>query len=135
MIPVRRVLAGVTVALALACDGNGTGPTPGPLTVNLTTPNSGADGAVMLTLTGPAAPTSVAARAGLTLWGGPVTTTTATLALTGTLSTGPILTLQVADTRQVDQYSVTLVQVAATAAGNFARRPALLPGYSATVSK
>ncbi len=135
MTGLRRMCAGLTVALVLACDGNGTGPTPGSLTVSFTTPNSGADGAVMLRLTAPAVPAAVSAGAGLTLWGGPVTGTTATIALTGTLATGPILTLQVPDTRQVGQYSVTLLQVAATAAGNFVRRPALLPGYSATVSE
>ncbi len=135
MTPLRRVLAATTVALALACKGDATGPTPGALTVNLTTPNSGADGAVMLALSSPAVPSSVTAGAGLTLWGAPVTTTSANLALTGTLMSGPILTLQVADTRQVGQYTVTLIQVAASAAGNFVLRPALLTGYSVSVTK
>lgn len=135
MTPLRRMFAATTVALVLACKGDSTAPTPGTLTVSLTTPNSGTDGAVMLTLTAPVAPSSLAAGAGLTLWGAPMTTTSATLALTGTLSTGPILTLQVPDTRQVGQYAVTLLQVAATAADGFVRRPPLLPGYSATVTK
>jgi hypothetical protein len=135
MTPLRRVLAAATVALALACKGDATGPTPGALTVNLTTPNSGADGAVMFVLNSPAVPSAVTAGAGLTLWGAPVTTTSTNLALTGTLSSGPMLTLQVVDTRQVGQYSVTLIQVAASAAGNFALRPALLTGYAVTITK
>jgi hypothetical protein len=135
MIGIRRVFAATTVALALACKGDATGPTPGALTVNLTTPNGGADGAVMFVLNAPAVPASATAGAGLTLWGAPVTTTSANLALTGTLSSGPILTIQVADTRQVAQYSVTLIQVAASAAGNFVLRPALLTGYAVTVTK
>jgi hypothetical protein len=135
MIGLRRVFAATAVALVVACKGDSTGPTPGALTVSLTNPNSGSDGAVMLALSSPAVPSSVTAGAGLTLWGAPVTTTSANLALTGTLVSGPILTLQVADTRQVGQYTVTLIQVAASAAGNFVLRPSLLTGYSVTITK
>lgn len=134
MIRLRRVLAATAVAMVVACKGDSTGPVPGTLKINLTTPNSGADGAVMLVLSSPVAPTSVAAGAGLALWGGPVTTTSAKLVLTGTLTTGTILTLQVDDVNTVSQYSVSLQQVAATAAGNYARRGSLT-GYSATVTK
>lgn len=126
----RRALTGTAVSLLIAC-GDSSGPAAGNLTVNLTTPNSGFDGAVMLVLSSPVAPTSVTAGAGLTLWGGPVTTTSVKLVLTGTLSTGPILTLHVNDVNQVSQYSVSLQQVAAT---GFALRPSLT-GYSATVTK
>ena len=112
MIGLRRAFAAAAVALVVACKGDSTGPVAGTLTVNLTTPNSGSDGVVMLVLTSPVAPTSVSAASGLLLWGGPVTATSAKLVLTGTLTTGPILTLAVADINQVGQYSVSLQQVA-----------------------
>jgi hypothetical protein len=69
--------------------------------------------------------------AGFALWGGPVTTTSAKLVVTGTLITGTIFTLQVDDINKVSQYSVTLQQVAA--ASGFGLRG--LTGYSATVTK
>jgi hypothetical protein len=133
MIGRRRVFAATVVALLVACTGDGTSPVAGTLRVNLTTPNSGSDGAIMLVLSAPVAPTSVTPGAGLALWGGPVTTTSARVVLTGTLSTGPILTLQVDDVNKVGQYSATVQQVAATAAGSFVRRS--LTGYSASVTK
>jgi hypothetical protein len=132
MTALRRTVAAAAVTLLIACKGDGTGPTAGTLTVNLTTPNSGADGAVMLMLTSPVAPSAVTPAAGLALWGSPVTTTTATIALTGTLSAGPILTLQVDDINKVAQYSATLREVAASA--GFAVRPSLA-GYSLAVTK
>jgi hypothetical protein len=132
MIALRRVFAATAVATVIACSGDGTGPVAGMLTVNLTTPNSGSDGAVMLILSSPVAPTSVAASAGLALWGAPVTTTSAKLVLTGTLSTGPIFTLQVDDVNKVAQYSVALVQVAPSNPQQPLRG---LTGYSATVTK
>ncbi|MGH7538226.1 MAG: hypothetical protein ACREMF_06305 [Gemmatimonadales bacterium] len=133
MITLRRTLAAATVALLLGCKGDGTGPTAGTLKVNLTTPNSGLDGAAVVVLSAPVAPGSVTPGAGLLLWGGPVTTANATIALTGTLSAGTILTLQVDDVNQFAQYTATLQQVAATAAGGFVVRP--LAGYSLAVEK
>ena len=130
----RRTFAAATVGLVIACGGDSTGSTAGTLTVSLTTPNSGLDGAAIVVLSGPAAPGSVTPAAGLTLWGGPVTGATDTIALTGTLSTGAILTLQVNDTRQVGQYSATLRQVA-IASAPFTLRPPALPGYSLTVTQ
>jgi len=132
MTTVRRTFAAATVGLVIACGGDGTGPTAGTLKVNLTTPNSGLDGAVIVVLSAPVAPGSVTPAAGLTLWGGPVTTATATIALTGTLSTGTILTLQVDDTRQVAHYSATLQQVAVSTTPFTLRQ---LAGYLLTVAK
>jgi hypothetical protein len=88
---------------------------------------------VLLQLTAPTVPVSAAAAAGLTLWGGPLTTTTAKLAVTGTLSTGTIVTLQVDDVNKVKQYSVSIQQVAANTASGYVLRG--LSGYSATVTK
>lgn len=130
----RRTLTAAAVTLLLACKGDGTGPTAGTLVVRLTTPNSGLDGAAIVVLSAPAAPGSVTPGPGLTLWGGPITAATATVALTGPLFTGTILSLQVDDTRQVGQYTATLQQVAATAAGGFVLRSSLA-GYSLAVVK
>ena len=125
-----RTLLTAAVILLAACK-NSTGPVAGTLKVNLTTPNSGFDGAAIIALTSPVPPTSVTPAAGLALWGGPVATTNARIVLTGTLSTGTILTLQVDDVNKVGQYSVTVQQVAAT---TYQRRTSLT-GYSATVTK
>ncbi len=86
-----------------------------------------------MVLSGPTVPGTITPAAGLTLWGGPVTTANATIALTGTLSAGTIFTLQVDDINKVAQYGATLQQVAATAAGGFQTRP--LAGYSLAVVK
>lgn len=120
------------VVLAAACGGDSTGPVAGPLKVSLTTPNSGQDGAAIIVLTGPAAPTAVTAAPGLTLWGGPVTSTTAKIVVTGTLAAGQVLTLQVDDVHQASQYSATLQQVASSTTP-FALRS--LTGYALSISK
>jgi hypothetical protein len=130
MTAMRRTLLAAAVILLAACK-NSTGPVAGTLKVNLTTPNSGFDGAAVIALTSPVPPTSVTPAAGLALWGGPVATTNARIVLTGTLSTGTILTLQVDDVNKAGQYSVTVQQVAAT---TYQRRTSL-SGYSATVTK
>ena len=131
MTALRRTLGFAAVALLATCGRYTTGPTAGSLKVNLTTPNSGLDGAAIVVLSGPTVPGSVTPAAGLTLWGGPVTAAAAKIVLTGTLSTGTILTLQVDDINKVGQYSARLQQVAA--ASGFALRP--LAGYSLTVTK
>jgi len=131
MTPLRRVAMAASVGLLLACSGT-TGPVAGTLRVNLADPNNGQDGALLLVLSAPVVTTSVAVEAGLTLWGAPVTTANATLVLTGTVSTGTILTLQVDDINKVAQYSATLQQVASSSDYSL-RLP--LAGYSLTVTK
>ncbi len=67
----RRVLRWTALALALGGAGScssGTGPVAGLLTVSLATPNAGADGAMLLTVTGPSALTSVTAGTGLVVF-------------------------------------------------------------------
>src|SRR5207244_5314437 len=99
-----------------ACNG-ATAPVAGILEVKLASPNNGQDGAALLVLSAPVPPSSVTAGPGLTLWGGPVVTASARLVLTGTISAGTILTLQVADVNQVHQYGVTLLQLAGANSG------------------
>jgi hypothetical protein len=130
MTALRRTLLTAAVILLAACK-NSTGPVAGTLKVNLTTPNSGFDGAAILVLTSPAPPRAVTPAAGLALWGGPVTTTNAKVVLTGTISTGTVLTLQVDDVSKVGQYAVTVQQVAASS--YLLRVP--LTGYTATITK
>lgn len=128
----RRLAAAVVLILIAACGGDGTGPVAGSLKVSLTSPNSGQDGAAIVVLTGPSAPSAVVAGSGLTLWGGPVTALPAKLIVTGTLTTGTILTLQVDDIDKVSQYSATVQQVAASAAPFPLRSTA---GYTLSVTK
>jgi hypothetical protein len=130
MSPLRRGALVASVGLLLACGGT-TGPVAGTLNVNLASPHNGMDGAVLLVLSAPVPPVSVRAGSGLTLWGGPVTTANATLALTGSVTTGTILTLQVDDINKFRQYSVTLQQVAQTSGYQLES----LAGYSVTVTK
>ena len=111
MNPVRRLTIAASLGVLLACSGT-TGPVAGTLKVNLASPNNGQDAAVLLALSAPVPPVSVSAGSGLTLWGGPVAGTNATLVLTGTVTTGTILILQVDDVNKARQYSVTLQQVA-----------------------
>jgi hypothetical protein len=130
MSPLRRGTLVASVGLLLACGGT-TGPVAGTLNVNLASPNNGVDGAVLLVLSAPVPPVSVSAGSGVTLWGGPVTTANATLVLTGNVTTGTILTLQVDDINKFRQYSVTLQQVAQTSGYQLES----LAGYSVTVTK
>ena len=130
MTPFGRVTIAASVGLLLACSGT-TGPVAGTLKVNLANPHNGQDGAVLLALSAPVPPVSVSAGPGLTLWGGPVTTTNARLVLTGNATTGTILTLQVDDVNRFRQYSVTLQQVAQTSGFQLES----LSSYSVTVSK
>lgn len=130
MSPVRRAAFAACTGLLLACGGT-TGPVAGTLKVNLSNPSNGQDGAVLLVLSAPVPPLSASAGTGLTLWGGPVTTANATLVLTGTVTTGTILTLQVDDINKFKQYSVTLQQVARSSDYKLES----LGSYSVTVTK
>src|SRR5213592_3434129 len=129
----KRLGRWLLVALALggagSCSGDGgTGPVAGVLTVSLATPNAGADGAILFTVSGPQALTSVTAGPGLRVFAQPLSTVTR-LAVTGTLTNGAVVTIGVADTRHVDQYTATVQAVAAS--DYQLRSPA---GYSLTVS-
>ena len=131
----KRLGGWLLVALALAggagsCSGDGgTGPVAGVLTVSLATPNAGADGAILFSVSGPQALTSVTAGSGLRVFAQPLSTLTR-FAVTGTLTNGAVVTIGVADTRNVAQYRAT---VQAVAAADFQLRP--LTGYSLTISQ
>jgi hypothetical protein len=129
-----RLARGLIVALALAgasgCGDGGGGPVAGTLTISLTTPNAGADGAILLSVTGPQALTSMTAGTGLRAFSQTLSTTTR-VAVTGTLASDALITVGVADVRKVAQYTATIQAVAASA--DFTLRP--LTGYALTVSQ
>ncbi|HXF95387.1 MAG TPA: hypothetical protein VNI61_04730 [Gemmatimonadales bacterium] len=132
---IRRVLVlGVALGVlgGLSCKDS-TGPVAGTLKVKLTMPgaNSGLDGAILFTLTGPTAPGAASA-------GGPglrvfhqALAPTMKVAVTGTLASGAVvMTFAVDDVRQ--RYTATLEQVAATA--GYQLRSSL-NGYSLSVTR
>jgi hypothetical protein len=128
----KRFAGWLLVALALG-SGAGScssiGPVAGLLTVSLATPNAGADGAILFNVSGPQALTSVTAGPGLRVFSQPLSTSTR-FAVSGTLTSGAVVTIGVADTRTVAQYTAT---VQAVAAPDFQLRS--LTGYSLTVSR
>ena len=129
----KHLAAGILAATLLAAAGScssSSGPVAGMLTVSLATPNPGTDGAILLTVAGPQALTSVTAGAGLRAFLQPLSATTK-VALTGSLTSGAILTIGVADVGQATQYHATIQGVAASA--DFQLRP--LAGYSLAVSR
>src|SRR2546430_6063345 len=90
----KRLGRWLLVALALGGVGScssdaGTGPVAGVLTVSLTTPNAGSDAAIQFRFTGPLAPTSITAAAGLPGLSHPPTILTP-VAPTRTLTNGAV---------------------------------------------
>jgi len=107
-------LLGVVAIVGLSC-GDSTGSGAGELKVRLTTPNSGADSAIVLTITGPAGSTLTRATAGtgLRLFQQPLSGNTTRFALIGQLTQGAvILTVGVPDVNALSQYSGTIEGVA-----------------------
>lgn len=126
----KRLLLVVLIGLASGCEHN-TAPVAGLVNVSLTTPNAGSDAAILLTITGPAALTSVSAPATLRLFAQPLPLgTTNRFALTGAIPTGTILTIGVADVNKASAYTATIQQVATS---TYQLRP--LTGYSLKVSE
>jgi len=128
----KRLAGWLLVALALgggAGSCSSTGPVAGLLTVSLATPNAAADGAILFTVSGPQALTSVTAGPGLRVFAQPLSTSTR-FAVTGAVTNGALVTIGVADTRTVAQYTATVQSVAAP---DFQLRSPT--GYSLTVSQ
>jgi hypothetical protein len=112
---IRMTVAGLALAVALACGGDGgatgpAGPTAGVLTVRLTTPNTD-DGAILLTMSGPGMTQLAAADASL-YFRQAQTGTTATAVLVGDVQGGSLLTFHVPDVDAAGSYSATIQQVA-----------------------
>lgn len=123
----------VVLIVGLSC-GDSTGSGAGELKVRLTTPNSGADSAIVLTITGPAGSTltRATAGAGLRLFQPPLTDNTTRLALIGQLTQGAvILTIGVPDVNALSQYGGTIEGVARP---NYQLR-ASLTGYALAITR
>jgi hypothetical protein len=104
------------ILFGVNCGGGGgtenNDPTPGDLTIELTSPNTD-DGAIKLIIVSPVTPTAISsAAAGVEIFtSGPLSTST-TVIVTGDLSAGPLLHITVPDTRDDEDYAATVVQVA-----------------------
>jgi hypothetical protein len=130
----RRVFAVTALALGLAlgvsCGKDPVTPVAGNLSVRLTSPNSGGDSAIVLTINSPAPLTSATAGAGLRLFAQPLGGTVTRFALTGRLTTNTtILTIGVENVNAVGQYVGTIQGVAQP---DYVLRP-LPGGYALTV--
>lgn len=134
MKPPAKLLLLLAVASGLSCgDASGPSPpTPGTLRLNLTTPNSD-DGALLLQLTGPslAAESMAAASAAQQLYARAAPGGGVNVAVFGSLGTGPLLRIQVADVSRAADYRVTIVEAADA---HNALRPSV-SGYSAQFVK
>lgn len=117
---IRRTHA-VTAALLVlafagfACSHTPTGPEPGTLTVMLNNPNSGTDGAILLTLSGPTTITNAVALGGDTLWTTDFSSTAVRVLLTGSIRTGAVLHFNVPDVNVYQSYLVTVNQAVRSA--------------------
>jgi len=107
--------AAAATVVMIACSKSPTGPQPGTLSIKLQSPNSGADGAILFTLSSPVPVTNVQASAGDTLWSTDFSGTSTKIVLTGAISSGVILRFDVPDVNQFDQYIVSVNQVASSA--------------------
>lgn len=131
----NRVLGRLALAAAVAmvaCSNSPIGPQPGTLFVKLQSPNSGADGAILFTLSGPTPVTNVqVGAAGDTLWSTDFSGTTTKVVLTGAIASGVILRFDVPDVNQFGQYLVSVNQAASSS--DYALRD--LTNYVAFASK
>ena len=112
----RPALLAMVLIAGLSCGGDGgTGVSgPGVLTIRLTSPNSGLDSAIVLTITGPTPLTSATAGPGLRLFQpAALSGTTTKFALVGQLTSGAvIMTIGVQDLAVLSQYHGTIGGVA-----------------------
>lgn len=131
----KRAFAVPALAAALAVGGiscvrTPAGPVAGDLQVRLTSPNSGADSAIVFTVTSPAPLSTATPGAGLRLFAQPLGGTTTRFVLTGRLTTATtILTIGVENINAVSQYGGTIEGIAQP---NYALRT-LPGGYALTV--
>ena len=106
-------LVAIVMMIGLSCGNSPTMSGPGVFKVRLTSPNSGADSAIVFTVSGPAVLTSATAGTGLRLFQQPLGGTTTRFALTGLLTNGAtILTIGVTDIGALSQYSGAITGVA-----------------------
>ena len=126
-----HIVALAAIAGALSCGRDAVAPVPGTLRVQLVTPNSGADSAMVLTISGPQGLTSATPGPGLQMFGQPLGGATTKFALVGQLNNGAtLLTIGVTDVGRSSRYSTSVNQVAAP---NYVLRPSLA-GYALSIA-
>jgi hypothetical protein len=120
------------LVVGLSCGKDGTGPSgPGTLLVRLTSPHSGADSAIVFTISGPHPLTSAVAGTGLRLFQGPLGGSSTKFALIGQLNTNTvILTIGIQDLAQLSQYTGTISGIAQP---NYQLRPQT--GYALALTR
>jgi hypothetical protein len=127
---VSRAALLLAAALLSACDaGAPAKPLPGDLTVSLATPN--VDGAMVVSITGPAAVGAVQPVAPGTVVRVRTQGTTTTVAVFGAVAAGPLLRLSVPDVRQASRYAAAVRE----AADDQNAPRASLAGYALAVSR
>lgn len=109
----RTAALALLVVAGLSC-GEPSGPKAGELKVVLTTPNPGQDGAIVFTINGPAALTSLTAEPTLRAFTDGTGGVTTKVIVTGTLTNASIVRIGVEDVGQVTLYAAAVNQVAAT---------------------
>lgn len=113
MIRRMHLVAAAVLALGFAgfaCSHTPTGPQPGTLSLMLNNPNSGNDGAILVTLSGPTTITNAVVQAGDTLWTTDFSSTTVRVLVTGNVRTGALLRFDVPDVNAYQSYTVTVNQ-------------------------
>jgi len=124
-------LLATAVVVGVSCGKDPTMSGPGTLQVRLTSPHSGADSAIVFTISGPVALTSAVPGARLRLFQQPLGGTSTKFALIGQLNTGAtILTIGIQDLGELSQYSGTISGVAQP---NYQLR--MLGGYALALTR
>jgi len=132
MTRLRKVLMLAALLAAAECGKSATGPTAGTLFIKMVNrPANTADGAILLTLSGPSAPSNLTAAAGDTLWGGPFNGTVNKMVISGNITNGTLASFDVGDVALVGQYVATITQIAASA--DYSLR--LTSGYNLNVTQ
>jgi hypothetical protein len=114
---VRACVGVALAALLVSCSGEIAGPVSGSLEVRLNSPNTD-DGAALFTVSG--GPVETAEALVGTLYVAKITGNTTRVVVAGTLTSGPIALVRIADMSHAGLYSVELNQVAARS--TYARR-------------
>jgi hypothetical protein len=111
LISIRAFVLLTAIVLIAGCTETNTPPLPGPLLVSLTTPAAD-DGAVMFRITGPGLVSIQPAASGYRLFWRLVSAEEAAVIALGSLASGPVVSVQVADVNQVSRYTATITEVA-----------------------
>lgn len=107
------LLLGTTLGLGVSCGGGEDlvePPVPGTLSVNLVTPYSD-DGALLLSIQGPEAPTAIRASAGLRLFTSSAAPSNSNaVVVVGPISSGALLTLTIPDVSHASEFIASIHQ-------------------------